>query len=351
MNIIAKAESGRALVEIKGSISGWKDTEANFTSKINDLINSGVKDVHIYINSPGGECMEANEIVNVINKFPGKITGEGGAIVASAATYIAIACSSFTMPENGLFMVHQVSGGSYGKVSELEGYISLMKKLNDHYYAAFEAKAKDKKKLKEEWDKGDYWMSAKEAHEQGFVSEVTGKTTIDKTTAMAITNCGYKGEIIITDSINNQNQNQMDVSMMAGRLGMPVNSTEAQVIAKIDEYKRKSERVDMLEEAESKRREQEIEDLLNNAINEKRITADVKPDWKETLTSNFESGKKMLLAMKVVKTPEINKPANASTSGKKWEDYQDDPQALKELMDNTPEEYERLLTAYVNKNV
>ena len=51
--------------------------------------------MHIYINSPGGECFEANEIVNVIKRFPGKITGEGGALVASAATYIAINCTSF----------------------------------------------------------------------------------------------------------------------------------------------------------------------------------------------------------------------------------------------------------------
>ena len=70
--------------------------------------------MHIYINSPGGECFEANEIVNVIKKFPGKITGEGGALVASAATYIAINCTSFSMPANGLFMIHQVSGGACG---------------------------------------------------------------------------------------------------------------------------------------------------------------------------------------------------------------------------------------------
>ena len=120
MNLTATAENGRARIELKGTISKWRETEAEFTSKIEQLIRSGIKDVHIYINSPGGECFEANEIVNVIKKFPGKITGEGGALVASAATYIAINCTSFSMPANGLFMIHQVSGGACGRVADIE---------------------------------------------------------------------------------------------------------------------------------------------------------------------------------------------------------------------------------------
>ena len=89
MNISAIKEKGKARIEIKGTIAGWRDSEKNFTRSVEDMIREGIKDVHLYINSPGGDCFEANEIVNVIRKFPGKITGEGGALVASAATYIA----------------------------------------------------------------------------------------------------------------------------------------------------------------------------------------------------------------------------------------------------------------------
>ena len=54
MNLTATAENGRARIELKGTISKWRETEAEFTSKVEELIKSGVKDVHIYINSPGG---------------------------------------------------------------------------------------------------------------------------------------------------------------------------------------------------------------------------------------------------------------------------------------------------------
>lgn len=351
MNLTATAENGRARIELKGTISKWRDTETEFTSKVEQLVKSGIKDVHIYINSPGGECFEANEIVNVIKKFPGNITGEGGALVASAATYIAINCSSFSMPENGLFMIHQVSGGACGKVAEIETALEVMRRLNEHYLNAFLSKCKDKKKIKDAWDKGDYWMSAQEAKENGFVTEVTGKAKVDKTTAQMITNCGYTGEIEITDSINNEkSKNDMDVKMLATRFGMDASSTEAQFIAQVDVWKRKADRVEMLEKQEEQRREKEIDDLLNLAVKEKRITADVRDSWKENLNSNFDATKKMLDAIKPLEMPDIHAPGLTNTTNKKFEDLQDDPQALAELMDKNPDEYERLLNEYVKRN-
>lgn len=353
MNLIAKAEGGRARIEIKGTISQWRDTEAAFTAQIEEMVKAGIRDVHIYINSPGGECMEANEIVNVIRKFPGRITGEGGAMVASAATYIAINCSEFTMPENGFFMIHQISGGICGKEADIENYLAMMKKLNDYYLNAFLDKCKDKKKLREAWGKGDYWMTAREAKEQGFVTAISGKAKIDRETATALINCGYPGKIEITEPNNNlKTGKDMDVTMLATRLGIDTTSTEAQVLAQIDVYRRKAERTDMLEKQESERREQEIETLLDEAVRQKRITADVREDWKASLKGNFDSAKRMLLAMKPVEMPEVKKPGTATGkfAGKKWEDLQEDPAALKQLMDENPDEYQRLLDEYVNRN-
>ena len=57
MNLTAKADGGRARIEIKGTISQWRDTESAFTAQIDEMLKAGIRDVHIYINSPGGECM------------------------------------------------------------------------------------------------------------------------------------------------------------------------------------------------------------------------------------------------------------------------------------------------------
>ncbi len=41
MNLTATAENGRARIELKGTISKWRETEAEFTSKVEELIKSG----------------------------------------------------------------------------------------------------------------------------------------------------------------------------------------------------------------------------------------------------------------------------------------------------------------------
>ena len=95
---------------------------------------------------------------------------------------------------------------------------------------------------------------------------------------------------------------------------------------------------------------QEIENVLNKAIKEKRITADVRDDWKANLTSNFDTAKKLLDAIKPVEMPEVHAPSLTDTTNKKFEDLQNDPEALKNIMEKNPSEYERLLNDYVKRN-
>lgn len=141
----------------------------------------------------------------------------------------------------------------------------------------------------------------------------------------------------------------MDVTMLATRFGMDANSTEAQFIAQVDVWKRKADRVEMLENQEEERKKQEIDTILDNAIKEKRITADVRDDWKANLTSNFDATKKMLDAIKPVEMPNVHTPNLTNTTNKKFEDLQEDPEALKNLMEANPAEYDRLLNDYVRR--
>lgn len=358
MNITAKADRGRALITIKGTISGWRETEKNFTATIDNLIQSGVKDVHLYINSPGGDCFEANEIVNMIKRFPGKITGEGGAVVASAATYIAINCASFTMPENGLFMIHQPRGVASGRKAEIENYLALLDKMAQTYYDAYLAKTTmPEDEFKKKWDAGDFWMSAKEAKEYGFATSVAGKATITKATASMIADAGYSGPVAVTENINpiteTKKEKEMELNSLLVQFGLSASTTENQFIEMVGEWKRKAERVEMLEKEKEDRQNAEIEAMLNQAILDKRITADVKNDWMEMLKSNFESGKKMLEAMKPVQKPNVTVPVNSplATTGKKWEDYENDPHALQALMKEQPEAYDQLFEDYQRRKL
>ena len=127
---------------------------------------------------------------------------------------------------------------------------------------------------------------------------------------------------------------------------MDASTTEAQFIAQVDVWKRKADRVDMLERQEEARKEQEIENILNSAIKEKRITADVRDDWKANLTSNFDTAKKLT----AVDATSTKLYSLTDTTNKKFEDLQNDPEALKNIMEKNPAEYERLLNDYIKRN-
>ena len=67
MEITATAQNGKAYIRIIGEIAGWKDSAEDFRYELNQLKKDGIKDIVLYINSPGGNCFEANVIFNWIN--------------------------------------------------------------------------------------------------------------------------------------------------------------------------------------------------------------------------------------------------------------------------------------------
>lgn len=81
---ITAAKVGKvAEIRIVGYI-GWSVDAESFRREVDALVADGCTEAHLYINSGGGSCFDAEEIVNILhNAFGDRITGEGGAIVAS----------------------------------------------------------------------------------------------------------------------------------------------------------------------------------------------------------------------------------------------------------------------------
>ncbi|MFV0482973.1 MAG: Clp protease ClpP, partial [Bacteroidales bacterium] len=138
---VARVES-EAQIDIIGTI-GWSEetTYEGFRELVQEAKAQGATKARLYITSPGGSCFHANEIINLLNDEFDTVEGIGGALVASAASYIAVRCSTFSMPENGQFMIHPPSGGEWGKAEELEAYAEMLKNIEADYLKAYQAKA------------------------------------------------------------------------------------------------------------------------------------------------------------------------------------------------------------------
>lgn len=304
LSVSVRAEGSVARINIIGTIySGWSDD--NFRSACERLIADGITDAHVYMNTNGGDVFAANEIVNVIKMFKGSITGEGGAIVASAGTYIAVHLKSFKMASNGQFMVHKPYGYVVGDADELDRVAALLRSFEDSYAQAYSAKTgKSIDDVKALYEKGDYWMSARKAMDEGFIDAITGEEVISEETRAMYAACGRKpvGPVAVTPKSNANNKNS-DMKTIALLLGLSADATEDQIVAELNRLKDIKAKYDLLlsqkSDAEQAAKADRRKKVLDGLVANKQIAADARDYYGSILDSapDFEAKAKELEAL------------------------------------------------------
>ena len=233
LNITSEGTTGR--VEIIGSISEWNaNNSTNFREKCKELKASGVTDCNVYLMTAGGDSMQASEIVNILNESFGKYKAEGGAMVASAGTYIAVCAEKYVMAKNGQMMIHKPATWADGNETEIENKLSLLKNVTADYLEKYKAKLKKPEAdFLAKWNAGDFWLTASEAVEWGFADEVKEPQKLDAKTENFIS-------AMLADTFNNNQNSENEMKNLVTLLvaafaleGINENSTEAQVVAAV----------------------------------------------------------------------------------------------------------------------
>ena len=89
-------EEEERILFLNGTIAeeSWFDDDVT-PALFKDELNAGTGDITLWINSPGGDCIAAAQIYNMLSEYPGKVTVKIDGIAASAASVIARAGRSF----------------------------------------------------------------------------------------------------------------------------------------------------------------------------------------------------------------------------------------------------------------
>ncbi len=143
------------------------------TEKLLALAADGDEPINIYISSPGGHVESGDVVYDMIKFIKPEVRVIGAGWVASAATTIYLAAKKenrFSLP-NTRFLVHQPSGGSRGRASDIkiqaEQIIKMRERINkliaDETGQPLERVAKDTDR--------DHWMTVAEAIEYGIVGK------------------------------------------------------------------------------------------------------------------------------------------------------------------------------------
>ncbi len=363
INVYSEGKTGR--VDIIGSISEWnKNNAMDMRTKCQELKDSGINDLFVYVMSVGGDCFQANEIVNIFHEVFGSYTGEGGAIVASAGTYIAVQATNFKIAKNGQFMIHKPMGGVFGNETEIENYLALVRNMTTTYYDAYKAKLKKPEaEFKAKWDAGDFWMTAEQAKEWGFVTSIKEPVKIDTETAQAIKDSGSPIAIAAGDIIQTPNEPKkdfnMDVKATAIALGMDANSTEEQVNAQIAANAQKAKDYDSLKAEKVQKEKEQIEAdkkaLFDAAEKDKKITADMRPELEAMYDKDPATVKAMVGKMQGIEKPLSDglksEGGKVAYKGKTFEQLQDEsPETLEALQEENPDAYDKLFADWKKRN-
>ena len=137
-----------------------------------DELMSGCGDITVWINSPGGDCVAAAQIYNMLREYDGAVTVKIDGIAASAASVIAMAGDKVLMSPVSMMMIHNPMTIAFGDSGEMQRAIDMLASVKDSIINAYEVKTGlSRVKLAHLMD-AETWMDANKAVELGFADEV-----------------------------------------------------------------------------------------------------------------------------------------------------------------------------------
>lgn len=351
LKIEASTAGSTGQIRIVDQISMFSESSSERVRAIvDDFIAKQIADTEVYINTRGGSVFEAREITNELNRLP-KVTLKIGALAASAGTFPMTKFKSRGY-SNSQFMIHRPRLTVSGDVEAIKGELKMLEAVTQEYKEAYAAKmGKTEEEIEAMFAKGDYWMTAKEAKAEGLLDEIISEeqklTAQDKELLVA---CAAP----VIPNIENQNQDHTmkNRNQIIAKLGLAADATDEQIESAVALAAKKAAEVDNLRTAQAANAKKDAEALVDKAILDKKITADVKEKYVSLAEKDIDSTKAILEAMPVISKASsgLDHGAAADTTGREnWtmEDYLEKaPSALNEMMANEPAKFEKLQASY-----
>ena len=163
---------------LNGTIAeeSWFDDDVT-PQLFKDELMAGSGDITVWINSPGGDCVAAAQIYNMLMDYKGNVTVKIDGIAASAASVIAMAGTKVLMSPVSMLMIHNPMTIAFGDSAEMQKAIEMLGSVKDSIINAYEIKTGlSRAKLSHLMD-AETWMDVNKAVELGFADEIMKRST------------------------------------------------------------------------------------------------------------------------------------------------------------------------------
>ena len=195
------APTPERILFLNGTIAeeSWFDDDV--TPQIfKDELMSGSGDITVWINSPGGDCVAAAQIYNMLMEYPGNVTVKIDGIAASAASVIAMAGTKVCVSPVSMLMIHNPMTFAFGNTAEMQKAIDMLGEVKESIINAYEIKTgMSRAKLSRLMD-AETWMNANKAVELGFADEILQRDSLEDAEPQTASAMAYS-RVEVTNSL------------------------------------------------------------------------------------------------------------------------------------------------------
>lgn len=294
-NIIPSADSTACLL-LYGYVG--TDEKVDSAAVVSELMSleASYKHIDVRINSLGGEVFSGIAIYNALRQSRSDINIYVDGVAASIASIIALCGKPLHMSRFSRLMLHQVSGGAYGTAKEMREAADTADNIQKTLCGMIAERCKltAAEVSSKYFDGADHWITAQEALAMGLIDSIYD---IDE----AKPEEGLSNEAIyeFTNRLNirpQKSNNMAFIDELKKKDLFKNSTTEGQMLQQIDHLENEAAKVTALQnkvtELEKQIKEQRKsahESLVNQAIEDGRISNDKKGDFLALLDANEAS--------------------------------------------------------------
>lgn len=353
-HLIINAAKGSDTVDLLlyGIIAQWSDANGQQFANLLPQLEKKYKNLRIFVNTDGGSVIEGIAIFNALKRSSLNISFYVDGVAASmGGVLLQLPNAKRYMAKHTRLMLHNVSGMVAGTAQKLRDYADMIDSFEvDLVEIVAERTGKDAETVRSTWfNQKDNWLTPEQALEAGLIDGIVdGKV---KAGPDNVTNVQEVVNFYDTQIVNfNSKSTDMDLITIINAVGMPANSTEDAVLAKLGEMAgtivSQKARIQELEQAQEDAEKTAVKNLLDQAVVDKKITEGQRAEYEKLANADFKTTQSIINAMpKPKKLSNVPEDAPIPESRKDWtfQNWQKkDGKGLQNLREKHPEEFKKL---------
>lgn len=158
-------------IELYDEIGFWGVSAKDFARQLK-AADGG--DIHLKINSPGGDVWDGIAMHNDLAAHRGRVTVEVTGLAASAASIVAMAGDDLAIASNAFLMIHNAWTIAIGEKADFQKTVELLTQVDAALADTYVARSGLERDEVVAMMDAETWLQGQEAVEQGLADRVTG---------------------------------------------------------------------------------------------------------------------------------------------------------------------------------